>query len=684
MIVVFSPVGQIVTESSDMTYSFAGPRPEIACVAVAALLLGLPWALVVGVAQGLALILHALTPYADFAEKFYLNPLTLCASALAALVAVVLCAALRRHTTARGTGARTGAFALVSLAAAATWAVARRVLFAAYASVTEGSAFIDQFSLISDPEDIAIGTVVTALCCVVVLAVVGTMLRRYVDGKTPTNMHAVFRRWIAGCVALGFALSCTVVYTIESVEDHAQCQLELGNQVSYFLQRVGTANDGGLQKLVDGYILGEDDGVAILHDSVIVASSFQDEVGQRVDAELYTTPTSDDDQVGPMHRYPVAGKSATQIMYLRAAEKDGYVVYATQSVAECYASRTRVTAVITVVFVALFLMVYAAMARLVDGEAVTGLRRINATLERITSGDLSQRADVRTNDELAELTDGINTTVDALEGWIAEANARIDSELSAARAIQSAALPQTFPPFPDIDAFDIYASMNTAREVGGDFYDFFLVEDPQTGKSRLCFLIADVSGKGIPASLFMMRAKDQIKDSVLAGGSFADAVAKANDNLCESNETQMFVTAFLCLLDYETGTLACVNAGHNPPMLLHAASGEWEWLREKGGLFLGAFAGMPYTSYDLTLERGDEILLYTDGVTEAMDVNEELYGEDRLEEFLKTRTDLKPRALIADVAEDLARYAEGAEQSDDITMVSLIYGVAPSEDAAAE
>ena len=272
--------------------------------------------------------------------------------------------------------------------------------------------------------------------------------------------------------------------------------------------------------------------------------------------------------------------------------------------------------------------------------------------------------------EFVSLSAGINATVAALRNAIAAEAGRIEQDLATANTIQESALPSAFPPFPNIDAFDIYANMNAAREVGGDFYDFFLIDDHTLG-----FLIADVSGKGIPASLFMMAAKTELANYMASGMDLAEAIQTANWHLCQGNEASMFVTVWAATLDYETGKLTYVNAGHNPPLLRH--EGSWDWLRIRGGLFLGTFDTAKYRSSTLTLVPGDQILLYTDGVNEAFSVTGEQYGDDRLEDFLNHHVDLHPHALVDALQADLRAWSEGADQSDDITILSLEYGVSP-------
>ncbi len=356
--------------------------------------------------------------------------------------------------------------------------------------------------------------------------------------------------------------------------------------------------------------------------------------------------------------------------YAMYDDVEGFRIIALLPVVEAVQSRDLAVLVTTFMEVLVFAALFAAIYVLIRHVVVSSIWQVNGTLNRITSGDLKAQVSVRDSTEFASLSDDINRTVAALRDAIAAESARIERDLATAKAIQESALPRTFPPFPDVDAFDIYASMNAAREVGGDFYDFFLIDGHTLG-----FLIADVSGKGIPASLFMMAAKSELANYMKSGMDLAEAVQSANRNLCHNNDAGMFVTVWAATLDYETGQLTYVNAGHNPPLLRH--DGKWEWIKKKGGLFLGTFETAKYRSTSITLSKKDQIILYTDGVNEAFSVNEEEYGNERLEAFLANHANLHPRILVDALRADVRKWAEGAEQSDDITMVCVEYGTPP-------
>ncbi|MBR4981347.1 MAG: SpoIIE family protein phosphatase [Lachnospiraceae bacterium] len=313
------------------------------------------------------------------------------------------------------------------------------------------------------------------------------------------------------------------------------------------------------------------------------------------------------------------------------------------------------------IFATLFVQIY----YLVKGVVIDNIKKINISLAKITQGDLNVTVDVRSNEEFASLSDDINSTVDTLKRYIAEAAARIDKELEFARSIQSSSLPSVFPPFPKEDSFDIYAQMYTAKEVGGDFYDFYMINDYQ-----IAFVIADVSGKGIPAAMFMMRAKTSIKDLAEGGLDVGSIFTKANNGLCENNEAGMFVTAWIGILDLKTGVVKFANAGHNPPMI-RKANGEFVYMKSRAGLVLAGMEDIPYMEQEMQLEPGDRIFLYTDGVTEANDIDGKLYSEERLERFINSVKEEKAEDVLNAIKGDIDLFADEAPQFDDITMLML-------------
>ena len=349
-------------------------------------------------------------------------------------------------------------------------------------------------------------------------------------------------------------------------------------------------------------------------------------------------------------------------------------VYSLYPVDEALSTVDTMMKFLIIVELVIFTVLFFTVRLLIKNTVVKKLSAVNASLAEITSGNLNERIEVRDTQEFDALSTDINSTVDKLKEYIADAAARIDADLEVAKAIQSSALPSVFPPFPDRTEFELYASMKAAKEVGGDFYDFFMLNDDTLG-----FLIADVSGKSIPGAMFMMTAKTVIKSLAGSGLSPAEVLAAANDKLCEGNEAEMFVTVWLGYLDLNTGVVRAANGGHNPPVLIH--DGKAEYLSLKPGLMLALMEGMKYQEHTVQLHKGDILFLYTDGITEAMNSDEEFYGEAKLKEQLSFGNNLPASddencvaaAVCNAVTADVNEFTADAEQSDDITMLCIRY-----------
>ena len=361
----------------------------------------------------------------------------------------------------------------------------------------------------------------------------------------------------------------------------------------------------------------------------------------------------------------VDGVSDVSVEYMYVFKfVEGYCLIAAMPVSEAMFMRdaSMLTSVFmqVIIFATLFVFIYILIKRVI----INNLKRVNDTLARITSGDLDVTVDVRSNKEFSSLSDDINSTVATLKRYIAEAAARIDKELEYAKQIQLSALPTNFPEDED---FGIYAQMIAAKEVGGDFYDFYKLND-----TTVAFLAADVSGKGIPAAMFMMTAKTIIKDLAESGMAVNEIFAKANEKLCENNESGMFVTAWMGILDLKTGNLQFANAGHNPP-LLKRADGSFEYLKTRAGFVLAGMEGVRYRVAELTLAPGDRLFLYTDGVPEATNADNKLYGEDRLLDFMNQNSTVEAKALLQRLKANIDEFVGDAPQFDDITMLLLDY-----------
>ncbi len=294
---------------------------------------------------------------------------------------------------------------------------------------------------------------------------------------------------------------------------------------------------------------------------------------------------------------------------------------------------------------------------------ISSIGKIRERLELIGTGEYPEKPLLlKTKDELSDISGSINEMVESLKE-----KERIGAELSVASKIQLAMLPRVFNDISESNSFEIFATMQPAKEVGGDFYDFFMI-DPD----HLAIVMADVSGKGVPAALFMVIAKSLLKTCAQTGDGPAEVIRKLNCRLCENNDEDMFVTVWLGILELPTGKLTCCNAGHLHPAL-RRADGVYGIVENKHGAVLGWMPTMRYNEYELRLEHGDEIYIYTDGVTEAMNADSKLFGTDRMLTALNSGLGLPLDELLPVVKRHIDDFVGDAPQFDDITMLGLRY-----------
>ena len=267
----------------------------------------------------------------------------------------------------------------------------------------------------------------------------------------------------------------------------------------------------------------------------------------------------------------------------------------------------------------------------------------------------------------------MNTYIRELVTMTSE-NERISAELSLANRIQTGMIPHIFPAFPERSEFNIYASMNPAKEVGGDFYDFFLIDE-----DHLAIVMADVSGKGIPAALFMMASKIILQSFAMLGKSAAEILTKTNEAICANNQEEMFVTVWLGILEISSGKVTAANAGHEYPVVRNA-DGNFELFRDRHGFVIGGMDGLQYKDYELQLQPGSKLFVYTDGVTEATDSNGDMFGTDRMVKALNSDASAGPEKLLKNVRNAVNDFVKDAEQFDDLTMLCLEYLGSPKTD----
>ncbi len=327
----------------------------------------------------------------------------------------------------------------------------------------------------------------------------------------------------------------------------------------------------------------------------------------------------------------------------------------------------------TLVMIAVILVLGSASALFVAGKIVRPIERMTKRMGAISDTDLAFEMEnaYRTNDEIEVLAEAFAMLSKRTLDYIAQITRitaekeRIGAELKLATRIQADMLPNVFPAFPERSEFDIYASMTPAKEVGGDFYDFFFIDDDHLG-----LVMADVSGKGIPAALFMMMSKILVNNFAAMGGSPAQVLQQVNAQICKNNKEEMFVTVWLGVLEISTGKVTAANAGHEYPIIRNADGG-FEIFKDKHGFVVGGMEGIRYKEYEFTLEKGGALFLYTDGVAEATNAQNELFGTERMLEALNAVPDADPKTLLGNMKNAINGFVGEAPQFDDLTMLCV-------------
>lgn len=437
------------------------------------------------------------------------------------------------------------------------------------------------------------------------------------------------------------------------------CYLQIGYDAKQFQQDIGNsvinaAYNRHIGK--SGYITIVDAENYIISGSLMYSGKNLSEVGWSVKDDIVEMEVLD-------------VKAYDKEAFCMYSTTEGYKIIAVYPADEALFNRNMVMYVNTFAEIILFAVLFAAIYILIKKIVVDNIQKINLKLAEITGGNLDVTVEVMNNQEFASLSDDINSTVSTLKRYIKEAENRINKELEYAKDIQHSALPPLDSVALNRKEFDIFASMYTAKEVGGDFYDFYYIDN-----DHLAITIADVSGKGIPAAMFMMSSKTMLKSIAEAGFPVDEVATRANDKLSSNNEANMFVTVWMGILELSTGHIEFINAGHNFPALKRK-NGEYEFLKSRPGLVMAGMEGLKYKKQEAWLKEGDIIVLYTDGVTEATDSNNELYGDDRLIDNLNSHcaNEESVENILKMLKEDVDGFVKDAPQFDDITMLCLKY-----------
>ena len=345
------------------------------------------------------------------------------------------------------------------------------------------------------------------------------------------------------------------------------------------------------------------------------------------------------------------------------------------SASAVFRNSTKKSAQTFLVLTVLLVLLAVAAALALANRIVKPLEHMTQRLNSLFGSDRTFEMEkiYRTGDEIEVLAESFASLSAKTRDYIRQITEitaekeRIGTELALATRIQADMLPNIYPAFPDRKEFDIYATMDPAKEVGGDFYDFFLVDD-----DHLCMVMADVSGKGVPAALFMMASKIILANNAMMGKSPAQILTDANASICANNREEMFVTVWLGILELSTGKLTAANAGHEYPVL-RKPDGSYELFRDRHGFVIGGMEGVKYREYELQLEPGGKLFVYTDGVPEATDAENELFGTERMLKALNADTAAAPEAVLKNVRRAVDAFVKDAEQFDDLTMLCLEY-----------
>lgn len=525
---------------------------------------------------------------------------------------------------------------------------------------------------------------------------------KFDDAGNILPYEAKERPWYQGASATG-----EPYFTPISKDAHtSRIGIMCGAPIYYEDRLMGVAGAGmyldDIEALVQSVDLGENGEAFILNQDGQVLFSTHNEEELAVTVDGMDLRTSDNAELSEIATKAVSGERGNGMLEI-GGEKC-YVAYApmetvgwsfcivlSQEEVEAPASRLlaeleqltdqtvsvarghiRKTIGILIAVIIPMIMIVLCISLRVSGRIVRPIRKLTDEVSNLEGDNLDFSWDINTGDEIQLLANSFQSLTQRMKTYISDIQAitaekeRIGAELSIATQIQADMLPCIFPAFPDRNDFDIYASMTPAKEVGGDFYDFFLLDH-----DHLAMVIADVSGKGVPAALFMVISKTLIKDQTQMCASPKEILEKVNNLLCENNAEGMFVTVWLGIMEISTGRIIAANAGHEYPAV-RKADGQFELLKDKHGMVAGAMEGMRYTEYEMEVERGGCLFVYTDGVPEATNGQDVLYGTDRMINALNLEPLAEPERLLHNVRKSVDEFVGDAPQFDDLTMLAVV------------
>ncbi len=630
-------------------------------VILAAVLLGLPYGMAMGAVFGIGTMIRAAGYGAETLDHLFVNPvLSLLPRLLLVVISWLVYKKLKQFMDDNTLSSECIAAGGAAFAGTVTNTLLVTLLLCIlYPDMLGGgpggSVYVKAFTNI-------VGANTSIEICVSVIAVSLAIffLKRKEIGQAELlqqPMRKIFQKWLIVFMTGGFLVTLICSYTLQTVQERKNA----AGYLDVILMEVMEGTQWGDEYDTPVALrIGSRGIILIAEDGIIINAGKKELIGKSLEEAGFSQAST--------HKEIFSIVLAGSTYFCKSMTSGNITVIGMMLGDEIFAERNGTAIILLLVNLVIFVTIFLLISRLLQDNVVDRIYNVNHALSMIQKGNLDEIVEVRNNEEFSVLSDGINATVHALKKTMEEVAARIDQEMEFAREIQCSALPSADQAAPKLHEYEVFGIMDAAREVGGDFYDYFLI-----GEDRLGLVIADVSGKGVPAALFMMTAKTLIKNFVLSGKSPALALEMANMQLCENNEAGMFVTAWLGVLDYGKGELTFANAGHNPP-LLKKAEGSFEYMDHKTyrrSIMLGMREGVRYRDNQIAFTKGDILYLYTDGVTEANNMQSELYGEERLLNCIQENYEKPPKELIQTIRADIDAFAGEAEQFDDITMVVL-------------
>lgn len=481
--------------------------------------------------------------------------------------------------------------------------------------------------------------------------------RKKPNFKPPYKLRPSFLNALNVSIICLVCLTGTMTFFINSGVAESQTNTNLTYNIDNVMKLI-KENDG-LNDSIKTWSVGEFGGIIVYKDSTLISCSQNNTALdlRSIDFKI----TSGDNEAYKLMK----GMLNDEKVYTAYYSEAGYTVYAYITEEGTYLTRNTTLYTTLFIEILIYITMLCMVYQSVERQMIKPIHRFNDELKKITKGELNTTIDIHNSIEFQELSRDLNTTVNSLKTLISEAEHRNEKELELAKEIQMSAVPSSFPAFPSRKEIDIYALMNTAKEVGGDFYDFYFIDD-----THLAILIADVSGKGIPAAMFMMSSKTLIKSLAESGKNVDEIFKEANTRLCEHNDAEMFLTAWMGIIDLETGILSFVSAGHNPP-LIYRKTQEFVYIKEKPNFIMAGMPNSKYIKHEYQLNPDDKLYLYTDGVTEAENSQQKLYGNENLLKALNKNKELSVTDIANNVLKDVKDFTHDTPQSDDITMVSF-------------